>query len=143
MRAHTLPDAITLNGDYIGLDLAGAADGNHGNGVFVSAHSSGDMIGLNSPGDSGVVANVISANTGSGLVLSRASDNTVVANRIGTNPAGSAAMANGGNGIWLTRDAKGMEAAGVQRGRAQRERRPARHLHRRPHRGQDERVLRQ
>ena len=26
-------DAITLNGDYIGLDLAGAADGNHGDGV--------------------------------------------------------------------------------------------------------------
>jgi titin len=35
-------DAITLNGDYIGLDLAGAADGNHGDGVFVSADSSED-----------------------------------------------------------------------------------------------------
>src|SRR5208283_639959 len=54
-------DAITLNGDYIGLDLAGAADGNHGDGVFVSSDSSEDMIGLNSSGDSGVVANVISA----------------------------------------------------------------------------------
>jgi hypothetical protein len=107
-------DAITLNGDYIGLDLAGAADGNHGNGVLVSSHSSGDMIGLNSSGDSGVVANVISANTGSGLVLSRARDNTVVANRIGTNPAGSAAIANGGNGIWLTRGAKGNEIGGTE-----------------------------
>ena len=107
-------DAITLNGDYIGLDLAGAADGNHGDGVFVSPGSSEDMIGLNSSGDSGVVANVISGNTGSGLVLSGASHNTVVANRIGTNPAGSAAIANGGNGIWLTQGAHGNEIGGTE-----------------------------
>ena len=107
-------DAITLNGDYIGLDLAGAADGNHGDGVFVSSDSSEDMIGLNSSGDSGVVANVISANTGSGLVLSGASHNTVAANRIGTNPAGSTAIANGGNGIWLTRGAHGNEIGGTE-----------------------------
>lgn len=107
-------DAITLNGDYVGLDLAGAADGNHGDGVFVSSDSSKDMIGLNSSGDSGVVANVISANTGSGLVLSGARDNTVAANRIGTNRAGSAAIANGGNGIWLTKGAKGNEIGGTE-----------------------------
>jgi hypothetical protein len=106
-------DAITLNGDYIGLDLAGAADGNHGDGVFVSPDSSADLIGLNSSGDSGVVANVISANTGSGLVLAGATDSTVVANRIGTNPAGSAAIANGGNGIWLTQGAEGNEIGGT------------------------------
>ena len=107
-------DAITLNGDYIGLDLAGAADGNHGDGVFVSSDSSEDVIGLNSSGDSGVVANVISGNTGSGLVLSGARDNTVAANRIGTNPAGSAAIANGGNGIWLTQGANGNEIGGTE-----------------------------
>jgi hypothetical protein len=106
-------DGITLNGDYIGLDLTGAADGNRGDGVFVSPDSSEDLIGLNSSGDSGVVANVISANTGSGLVLSGATDNTVVANRIGTNPAGSAAIANGGNGIWLTQGAHGNEIGGT------------------------------
>ena len=107
-------DAITLNGDYIGLDLAGAADGNHANGVFVSPDSSEDMIGLNSSGDSGVVANVISGNTGSGLVLSGATHNTVAANRIGTNRAGSAAIANGGNGIWLTQGANGNEIGGTE-----------------------------
>ena len=107
-------DAITLNGDYIGLNLAGAADGNHGDGVFVSSDSSKDMIGLNSSGDSGVVANVISGNTGSGLVLSGARDNTVAANRIGTNPGGSAAIANGGNGIWLTQGASGNEIGGTE-----------------------------
>jgi hypothetical protein len=107
-------DAITLNGDYIGLDLAGAADGNHADGVFVSPDSSEDMIGLNSSGDSGVVANVISGNTGSGLVLSGATHNTVAANRIGTNRAGSAAIANGGNGIWLTQGANGNEIGGTE-----------------------------
>ncbi len=107
-------DAITLNGDYIGLDLAGAADGNHGDGVFVSPDSSEDLIGLNSLGDSGVVANVISGNTASGLVLSGATDNTVVANRIGTNRAGSAAIANGGNGIWITQGAHGNEIGGTE-----------------------------
>ena len=107
-------DAITLNGDYIGLDLAGAADGNHGDGVFVSPDSSEDVIGLNSSGDSGVVANVISGNTGSGLVLSGATGNTLAANRIGTNPAGSAAIANGGNGIWLTGGANGNEIGGTE-----------------------------
>lgn len=106
-------DGITLNGDYIGLDLTGAADGNHGDGIFVSPDSSEDLIGLNSSGDSGVVANVISGNAGSGLVLSGATDNTVVANRIGTNPAGSAAIANGGNGIWLTQGASGNEVGGT------------------------------
>ena len=107
-------DAITLNGDYIGLDLAGAAAGNHGDGVFVSPDSSKDMIGLNGSGDSGVVANVISGNTGSGLVLSGATDSTVAANRIGTNPAGSAAIANGGNGIRLTQGAHGNEIGGTE-----------------------------
>lgn len=107
-------DAITLNGDYIGLNLAGAADGNHGDGVFVSPDSSADLIGLNSSGDSGVVANVISGNTGSGLVLSGATDSTVVANRIGTNAAGSAAIANGGNGIWITLGASGNEIGGTE-----------------------------
>ncbi len=106
-------DAITLNDDYIGLDRDGAADGNHGDGVFVSADSSEDLIGLNTSGDSGVVANVISGNAGSGLVLSGATDTTVVANQIGTNPAGSAAIANGGNGIWLTHGALGNEIGGT------------------------------
>ncbi len=72
------------------------------------------MIGVNSSGDSGVVANVISGTTGSGLVLSGATDNTLAANRIGTNPAGSAAIANGGNGIWLTQGANGNDIGGTE-----------------------------
>jgi hypothetical protein len=63
-------DSITVDDDYIGLNLSGRTDGNRGNGIFVGADSSSDSIGLNRSGDSGAVANVISGNTGNGLVLS-------------------------------------------------------------------------
>ena len=107
-------DAITVNDDYIGLNLAGRADGNRGNGLFVTANSSSDSIGLNQSGDSGAVANVISGNTGNGLVLSGSSADTVVANRIGTNAAGTAAVPNGGDGILLTAAARGNEIGGTE-----------------------------
>jgi hypothetical protein len=106
-------DSITVNDDYIGLDIAGTADGNQGDGIFVTADSSSDSIGLNSSGDSGTVANVISGNTGSGLVLSGSSDDTVVANRIGTNAAGTARIPNGGDGILLTQGASDNEIGGT------------------------------
>jgi hypothetical protein len=104
---------VTINDDYIGLDLAGHALGNRGAGVFVSARSSGDLIGGNPSGDPGVVANVISANRGSGIVLRGSSRDTIAANRIGTNPAGTARMGNGGDGIELTRGADGNEIGGT------------------------------
>ena len=45
----TLDDnSITLNDDYIGLNLAGVAAGNGGNGVLVWSESNGDFIGQNS-----------------------------------------------------------------------------------------------
>jgi len=93
---------ITLNRDYIGLGLRGQPAGNRGDGVYVSPSSSADLIGLNRFAAVGVVANVISANRGNGIELSGSSGNTVVSNRIGTNPAGSRAIPNGGNGIVLT-----------------------------------------
>src|SRR5579863_3139626 len=94
---------VTLDGDYIGLDLAGAAAGNGGNGVYVSPASGDNFIGVNGSGASGVVANVISGNGGNGIDLVGSALDTVVANRIGTNPAGTAAIPNGANGIMVTR----------------------------------------
>ena len=105
--------SITLDDNYIGLGLTGGASGNHGDGVYVSASSSRNLIGLNSSGASGVVANVISGNTGSGIVLSGSSGNTVVSNRIGTNAAGTSAIANGGDGISITRRSNGNEIGGT------------------------------
>jgi hypothetical protein len=122
-------DSITLNDDYIGLNLAGRADGNQGNGIFVAADSSSDSIGLNSSGDCGAVANVISGNARSGLVLSGSSGDTLAANRIGTNAAGdgtkvqgnffgvgannTAAVGNGLNGIEVNGSSKVTLVGGV------------------------------
>lgn len=103
---------ITLDYDYIGLDLMGKAFGNHGAGIFLSPSSSEDVIGANTSGTSGVVANVISGNTGSGIVLSGSSHNVVVANRIGTDPAGKSAIANGGDGISITNGSAGNRIGG-------------------------------
>jgi parallel beta-helix repeat protein len=105
---------ITLNGNYIGLNLRGAAAGNHGDGVYVSAASAKNFIGLNASGASGAVANVISGNGGSGLVLAGSSGNTVVANRIGTNRAGTARIGNGGDGLAITGRSDGNEIGGTE-----------------------------
>lgn len=88
---------VTLDGNYIGLNLAGAAFGNHGDGVFVSRSSVGNTIGQNPGLKAGVVSNVISGNAGNGITLG--SLNTVQDNRIGTNPAGTAGIPNRDNGI--------------------------------------------
>jgi parallel beta-helix repeat protein len=105
--------SITLNNNYIGLNLAGAAAGNSGDGVFVSATSSNNFIGLNTSGNAGVVGNVISGNSGNGIALVNSSGNTLVANRIGTDPTGTTAIANGQNGIWVTAGSHGNEIGGT------------------------------
>jgi parallel beta-helix repeat protein len=104
---------ITLNADYVGVNLAGAAFGNSGDGVFVSSTSSNNLIGLNPTSASGVVANVISGNTGNGISFHGSSGNTLVDNRIGTDPTGTVAIANGGNGIWMTAGSSGNEIGGT------------------------------
>jgi parallel beta-helix repeat protein len=105
---------ITVNDDYIGLNLTGGALGNRGAGLFAGPASSHDLIGLNTSGDPGVVANVISSNGGNGITLSGSSHDTIVANRIGTNPGGTTAMANTHDGIQLTRSANWSEIGGTE-----------------------------
>ena len=102
---------VTLNHDYIGLDLQGHPAGNHGNGVLVA--SDGNRIGLNPAKAVNVVANVISANAGAGIVLAGSAHNTVVSNRIGTNRAGTRALGNWGDGIDLTGGAADNEIGGT------------------------------
>jgi parallel beta-helix repeat protein len=60
-----------------------------------------------------VVANVISGNRGSGIVLVGSSANTLVDNRIGTNAAGTSAIANRGDGIRITQGSRGNEIGGT------------------------------
>jgi len=90
---------ITLDANYIGLSPSGAADGNHGDGVFVAPGSYGNTIGENLSGKSGAVSNVISGNGGNGITLFGSSFNTIQDNRIGTNPAGTSAVPNHLNGL--------------------------------------------
>jgi len=106
--------SITLNLNFIGLNLKGVAFGNDGDGVYVSAQSSNDRIGLNRSGASGAVANVISGNAGNGLSLHGSSGNVISANRVGTNVNGKFAIANRQNGIWLTASSSGNEIGGTR-----------------------------
>jgi hypothetical protein len=106
--------SITLNLNYIGLNSRGIAFGNEGDGIYVSARSSNNRIGLNRSGASGAVANVISGNAGNGLSLHGSSGNVIAANRIGTNATGKFAIANGQNGIWLTASSSGNEIGGTR-----------------------------
>jgi len=105
---------VTVTDDYIGVDLKGHAFGNRGPGIVAGARSSGDLIGGNPSGEPGVVANLISANRGAGIVLTGSSHDTIAANRIGTNAAGTARMGNGGAGIELVRRASHNEIGGTE-----------------------------
>ena len=104
---------VTLDGDYVGLNLAGRPSGSHGDGVYIAPTSSHDVIGRNPSGASGAVSNVISGNRGSGIVLAGSTGSTVAANRIGTNPGGTAAVPNGRDGLRIVRGAGGNEIGGT------------------------------
>ena len=105
--------AVTLDRDYIGLNLSGRAAGNGGDGVYAAAGSAGNVIGRNPSGVSGAISNVISGNRGSGIVLAGSSGNTVAANRIGTNPAGTAAVPNGRDGLRIVAGSRRNEVGGT------------------------------
>ncbi len=101
-----IQDAATtgnvVEGNYIGTNAAGtAAVGNNSSGaagdggIIVSAGA--NTIG----GTAGGSGNLISGNNGNGILFSNAAPGSLVeGNRIGTNAAGTAAVANGG-GIGL------------------------------------------
>ncbi len=85
-----------IAGNYIGTNAAGtAAIANTGNGIAITS-SSGDTIGGTAAG----AHNVISGNSGNGVLL-YSSGNLVAGNFIGTNAAGTAALGNGSDGIFI------------------------------------------
>ena len=104
---------IVLNNNYIGLALNGTALGNAGDGVFVAAGSSNNQIGSNPTAASNVISNVISANGGNGISFHGSANNIVVSNHVGTSVDGTVAMANAGNGIWLTAGSSGNTIGGT------------------------------
>ena len=93
---------VTVNGNHIGLNRAGTPLPNLGDGVFLDRNTAGNVIGLNTSGASGAVANVISGNRGAGIRMIGSSRNTVAANRIGTNRSGTVAIGNRHGGIEIS-----------------------------------------
>jgi uncharacterized repeat protein (TIGR01451 family) len=85
-----------IEGCYIGTDATGTAlQGNGEQGVAISS-SSNSTVG----GTTVAARNVISGNSGNGvLILGPASNNLVQGNFIGTNAAGTQALGNSGDGI--------------------------------------------
>jgi uncharacterized repeat protein (TIGR01451 family) len=87
----------TVTGCFIGTNAAGtAASANVGNGISI-IDSPSNVIGGTAP----LPSNVISGNSGDGVYLLGATStgNSVRGNYIGTNLAGTAALANGTNGV--------------------------------------------
>ncbi|MEX2175896.1 MAG: hypothetical protein WD872_16160 [Pirellulaceae bacterium] len=87
-----------VQGNLIGLNAAGtAAVPNGGNGVFILGGASGNTIGGTVP----AARNIVSGNNRMGIDIagSGTAGNRVLGNYVGTNAAGTAAIANGVNGI--------------------------------------------
>lgn len=80
-------------GNYIGLDASGNLARPNLRGVVVASNS--NTIGALDAG------NVVSGNTGLGVVIQSASSNTVVGNYIGTDADGGTAVPNGGGGLQI------------------------------------------
>jgi hypothetical protein len=97
---------LNVYGCYIGTDASGTAAAGNGNGIRVQANDylNPAVFTTNIGGTAANQRNVISGNVQNGIVFdSPFSDNdiNVVNNHIGTNAAGTAAVPNGANGIFV------------------------------------------
>ena len=104
-------DALVV-GNYMGTNAAGTVAFPNGDGVTIRGPAQRARIG----GTQGGAGNVISGNTNTGISVAAGATATVLqGNRIGTNAAGTAALANGGVGVFLdgTGTAVGGTAAGA------------------------------
>ncbi|MCA9127216.1 MAG: right-handed parallel beta-helix repeat-containing protein [Planctomycetales bacterium] len=101
-------------GNRIGTDVSGnIALPNTRNGVTISASS--NRVGAALPGTSEIIGNLVSGNGQFGVVigLSTAVDNIVQGNLIGTNTAGTAALGNQYDGVWLASGATNNRVGGT------------------------------
>jgi hypothetical protein len=96
----------TIAGDYIGVSATGsAALGNGGFGVKLQGGAHANTIG----GASGASRNIISANSGAGVVITGpgTSENRVFNDYIGVDWTGKVALANTGDGVDIQAGASG------------------------------------
>ena len=89
-----------FEGNTIGLNLAGASALGNSIGVGITTGASNNTIGGTAAGS----GNVISGNQDDGIAISGAgtTGNLVASNWIGTNPTGTVALGNGGDGVYLS-----------------------------------------
>ena len=100
----------TVAGNYIGVDVTGAAGlGNYEDGVYLDGGYD-NAIGGSTAGE----RNVVSGNGYNGIVVryAGATGNVIEGNHIGTNAAGTAALGNGECGVWLFDEATGNTVGG-------------------------------
>ena len=102
-------NTIGVYGNWVGTDITGTvALPNQGRGITVSSNNV--VIG-------GVgLGNVISGNHADGLSIDDGSGNVVQSNLIGTNPAGTAAIANQGQGVLIDQASTGNTIGGTAAG---------------------------
>ncbi|MFV9503269.1 MAG: PxKF domain-containing protein [Oscillochloridaceae bacterium umkhey_bin13] len=82
-------------GNYIGLTPAGTAARPNQRGIQINGGATNNTIGGTTAG----ARNIISGNTSYGIEISSSGGNTISGNYIGSNAAGTAAVANGAYGI--------------------------------------------
>ena len=102
-----------VESSYIGIDSTGTkAMGNGEAGVAIIGGATDNTIGGTTAGS----GNVISANAGDGVDDIDANSNVIAGNWIGTNAAGTAALANSGDGVYRRAVARPSSIGGTAAG---------------------------
>jgi parallel beta-helix repeat protein len=98
---NVLGDANRIEGCYVGTNTLGTVAQPNGTGIHVAnaAVNTANVIGGPAP----AARNLISGNTGDGVLIVDSSTNTVRGNFIGTSVTGGSSLGNGGYGIRITK----------------------------------------
>ncbi len=108
-----------VQGNYIGTNAAGSARvPNAGNGVLIDQGSTNDVVGGSGDSTGGNISglgNLISGNTGSGVMIEDQGTGAVAVtgNDIGTDASGVLALGNGGDGVTIEMAASNNFIGGV------------------------------
>lgn len=110
-----IASGLTIAGNLIGTAASGEmAVANGGAGIILSG--SHNVVGGTTPAE----RNIISGNTGPGiwalLNIGEVVDNVISGNYIGTNKAGTQALGNGGEGIFINPETSGTVIGGMSAG---------------------------
>jgi hypothetical protein len=103
-----------IQGNFIGTAITGsAALANGGIGIFIDGGSAGShMIG----GTTSAARNIIAANGSHGIAIDGSDGHTIQGNFIGTNATGTAALGNGGDGVFFDASSQNNTIGGTAAG---------------------------